>query len=199
VSDTRHDRWERQLGPLLDGELEAADAALVREHLETCPACSAKRDQLALLSRSIRSLPREPMPADLKIAILNSGVRDRQIERRPVLTRPWALASLASAAVVLVIAVATTQRQGPLPPAQPISGGVPHEADAERKQSPAPVPEPFRMAEAQRAKDNPASTPPPPPIARQESPRTVRPAEPFSRLSNDEKKKPEMMASKSAS
>ncbi|HZC79933.1 MAG TPA: anti-sigma factor, partial [Ktedonobacterales bacterium] len=116
---------------MLDGELQTAQADLVREHLETCPACSAKRDQLALLSRSIRSLPRDRMPDDLKAAILSAGVRDSQVARRPFLTRPWALASLASAAIVLVVAVATMQRQGAVPPTQPVLGQIARDAHAD--------------------------------------------------------------------
>jgi len=39
------------LGPYLDGELPAADVALVREHLAICPACAAEADGLRAVSR----------------------------------------------------------------------------------------------------------------------------------------------------
>src|SRR4051812_4464711 len=39
------------LGPYLDGELPASDAARVREHLAGCSACAAEADSLQALSR----------------------------------------------------------------------------------------------------------------------------------------------------
>ena len=43
------------LGPLLDGELPAADRAAVESHVSACAACSAERDRLAALIGDIEA------------------------------------------------------------------------------------------------------------------------------------------------
>src|SRR4030095_5011266 len=41
----------------LDGDLPAAEASRVREHLERCPACAAELELAGRIQRELRSLP----------------------------------------------------------------------------------------------------------------------------------------------
>ncbi|HZI95364.1 MAG TPA: anti-sigma factor [Patescibacteria group bacterium] len=143
-----HARWEQQIGPLLDGELPSAEAARVREHVETCGDCRARLDQIRQLSHSIQLLPREPMPVDLKADILGAQARRGQPAMRPAWSRPWAVASLASAALVVVVAVVTTLRQGEGTPAPVLIGRVTTQMDSTLKESTGAPPSRARPAEA---------------------------------------------------
>jgi len=109
MSSTRHD-WDEKLGPYLDGELSAQEAGLVRAHLAGCAACRERLEQLTQDSRAIRALPREPMPADLKTAIL-SRKRAASPARQSM---PWRLTSLAAAAVAVIVAATVWRTSGPL-------------------------------------------------------------------------------------
>ncbi|HYZ32259.1 MAG TPA: zf-HC2 domain-containing protein, partial [Crenalkalicoccus sp.] len=51
----------------LDGELDAAAAAALAEHVERCPDCQALREALIGLERELKeALPRDPAPAALR-------------------------------------------------------------------------------------------------------------------------------------
>lgn len=54
----------------LDGELDAAAAAALAAHVETCPGCGALRERMAAQTRALReALPRHAAPDALRAAI----------------------------------------------------------------------------------------------------------------------------------
>ena len=109
-----HERCREELSAWLDGELSRGRAAEIRAHLDGCAACSGHLAQLRRVSEDVRSLPRETMPAELKASILTAARRGTA--RSAVTWRgPFALSSLAAAAV-LVLAVVVWQRSGIEPP-----------------------------------------------------------------------------------
>ena len=110
-----HAAWESRIGALADGELSAEEERLTRQHLEGCVDCSRDLARLNALSRAMRALPRERMPADLKAAILRDA-RGGARAGAPVTRRPWALATLATAAVAVIVSV-VVWRSLPAPPA----------------------------------------------------------------------------------
>jgi len=101
-----HDECRERLSPYLDGELSSVDSALVSEHVVACAACRLVHDQMKSISRAVRSLDRDPMPASLRETLARTAGLGLV---RPAATRaaryPWSLASLASAALVAIIVV----------------------------------------------------------------------------------------------
>lgn len=54
-----------QLFELMEGTLEANEAARVQQHVEVCAACQTVQHQLTAVKTLLRSVPREEMPAGL--------------------------------------------------------------------------------------------------------------------------------------
>jgi anti-sigma factor RsiW len=86
--------------PYLDGELDAAQTAEVRQHLEGCPDCATAHQRLARLSTDLRTLaPRYAPPDDLRNRIMQ-GTRRQPVEfprRRAIAS--WAIAATALLAI----------------------------------------------------------------------------------------------------
>jgi len=111
-----HEACREQLSSLLDGEVAAAQAIDLRAHLADCPSCRGHLAELERVSRSLRALPRETMPDDLKAGVLRAA---RQAARRPPVPAwrgPFTLSSLAvAAAAMVVVAVVVRSGGGDLP------------------------------------------------------------------------------------
>ena len=93
------------LSALLDGELEAAEAAEVRAHVETCTACRAELDVLRDTRVRLRSLEAVAPPADFAAWLDSAGVvvpLRRPSRRRLVAANVGAAAAAAVAAVALL-------------------------------------------------------------------------------------------------
>jgi anti-sigma factor RsiW len=60
------------LSDYLDGDLAASLRALIDAHRGECPPCEAFLKTLAKTVDLIRSQPREPLPADVKKALLEA-------------------------------------------------------------------------------------------------------------------------------
>jgi anti-sigma factor RsiW len=81
------------LDAYLDRELEPADSASVRDHLDTCAACRQQLARREALGRLVRQAPYYPAPPGLRARLAQS--------RRPA---PWKSRWLAVAAAVVMIA-----------------------------------------------------------------------------------------------
>ncbi len=97
---------EGLLGGLLDGELDAANAAAVEEHLKTCPGCAQAYGRMQALRRLIGAAGvRESAPPSLRARI------EADIEAAPAPARParawlpWSV-SAATAAIAASLALA---------------------------------------------------------------------------------------------
>jgi len=103
-----HHRAGQLLSAYLDGELAAAEAAAVQEHLLDCPDCRAAFDGLRLTKRALGQLPLAEPPAEFW-----ASVRDpRSLHPTVALVRRlpplgWRLA-WAGAAAFVVLALAAT-------------------------------------------------------------------------------------------
>jgi anti-sigma factor RsiW len=97
-----------------DGELDAAQAAALAAHRETCAVCQEAQAQLSRTRALMRTEPYRPIPDDVRARVM---ARLRQVEPRaeppPVRSRRWVLPSLggfglgaacAAALAVLVVA-----------------------------------------------------------------------------------------------
>jgi anti-sigma factor (TIGR02949 family) len=92
----------RALDPYVDGELPADDAAALRQHLDTCPACREHLARRTALRRAIRRVPYRAAPERLRAAVSRAP---RRRSLRPLLA--WAAmlllgVSLGAAGAVLV-------------------------------------------------------------------------------------------------
>jgi anti-sigma factor RsiW len=102
------------LGPYVDGELPADEAADVEEHLKTCPDCASAQRRLVGTSFQLRAgLARYPAPDVLK-ARIRAAIAQPSVEVRPAARRApffrvsgWP-ATVAAAALVAVLSSALT-------------------------------------------------------------------------------------------
>lgn len=102
------------LGPYIDGELLANEAAVIEEHLKTCPDCAAAHRRLASTSSQLKAgLTRYPAPDVLKARIRAALVQpDAEVSAAPRRVPFYRLVSwpsaIAAAAVVAVLSSALT-------------------------------------------------------------------------------------------
>lgn len=116
---TTCDDIRARLGPYVDGELDADDAADVREHVEACPRCAARLEaERAFLAR-IAAAGGETAPESLRSrveAIVRSTRPAKEVPERGRRT-PWgAIVPLAIAAGVAALLLVTTPWDDALDP-----------------------------------------------------------------------------------
>lgn len=71
MAQTNHDEFDDELlSAYVDGELTAAERALVEERLRSDPAAAALVEELRSLSSAIKALPRETLGRDLRAGVL---------------------------------------------------------------------------------------------------------------------------------
>ncbi|WP_338665263.1 zf-HC2 domain-containing protein [Pararoseomonas sp. SCSIO 73927] len=96
----------------VDGELQAAEAARVAAHLETCPDCARFQRQLLALSGALhREIPRHRAPDHLREAVRNR-IAGRSPPRRPPLRR-WVLGAGPALAAGLLLLALLPAGEGP--------------------------------------------------------------------------------------
>lgn len=95
------------LSALLDGELDAADAATVADHVAGCAGCAAELDDIRRARRALRELPAvEPLPGFLESLQPRSNVVS--LERHRARRLGGNLAAAAAAAVAAVVLLGST-------------------------------------------------------------------------------------------
>jgi len=176
-----HEQYRDSLGPWVDGELTPETSSVVAEHVGTCAACRAAVDEIRGLSASLRGLPRHALPDDLKARMLRPA--ETGSPRAP-LRRPWAIASFAAAAVVLIVAIGVIGLRRPEAPqvARLDMNEVPRigSTSAQREQAPAQgkgeaLPQPTRQ-NAEAFSPSPPAAPVDLPSSRNEAAAAAGPA-----------------------
>jgi hypothetical protein len=117
-----------RLSAWIDGELDASEAARLREHLAICVSCRRRHALLTAASRAVRSLPPEVVSSGFedafrrRLAATRTGA-GRPRGRSPVLVAAAALAAL----LVLAVLGPFASRRASLPSEAPTTGskGVP--------------------------------------------------------------------------
>jgi len=71
------------LSDYLEGDLQAELRALIDEHRGDCPPCEAFIRTLARTVEVVRAQPREPLPAPLKVALVEALRRARRGHSTP--------------------------------------------------------------------------------------------------------------------
>ncbi len=113
---------DERLSAFVDGDLPSVDLANVRRHLDECPACALRADELAALARAARTLDAPEPPPTLWSSI--EGVLEGRRGEGALDERPWwqlggrafGVGALAgAAAVALVVFGASALRPGAAP------------------------------------------------------------------------------------
>lgn len=99
----RCDRVIEELSAYLDGELNAAETAEVRAHLDGCAQCRADLDSLRQAAEGVKALPRATAPADLRDKVMTRLEAEPARERSH--WRHWRTWWGAAAAVVIGLAI----------------------------------------------------------------------------------------------
>jgi anti-sigma factor RsiW len=68
-----------RLGALLDGELDAAEEAAVRAHVEDCPRCAAELDELESLNQLLGALAAHEGDADFAVRVRRRAEKKAKI------------------------------------------------------------------------------------------------------------------------
>ena len=108
---TMHEEWTDKLSDFLDGELDAAEEALVAAHLRDCPECTAVLNDLKRVVAHAQGLDARPPERDLWPGV--SARIDRVASPRRI---SFTLPQLAAAAALLIavsgtLAVKLTERR----------------------------------------------------------------------------------------
>ena len=91
---------EDALSALLDGELSAAEAAVVRAHVVSCADCSAELDAVREARAALRSLPAIEPPAGFFESLLADGLPEPASRAQPARVVPMRSAMASAAAAV---------------------------------------------------------------------------------------------------
>jgi anti-sigma factor (TIGR02949 family) len=70
MSDCGCDKAKRDLEEYLHHELQAEDAADIREHLANCPSCSSEHQLGVVLMEAVQRACRETAPQELRVQVL---------------------------------------------------------------------------------------------------------------------------------
>ncbi|MFH1732635.1 MAG: zf-HC2 domain-containing protein, partial [Planctomycetota bacterium] len=104
------------LSEYVDGELPAADAASVGQHLAGCDACRAEFEALRQTAALVRSLPRADAPEGLTRAVTESVGKQMVGRRRAAVLRWTGVGGWLAAAAALIIVIRLVPWEGPLDP-----------------------------------------------------------------------------------
>ena len=112
-----------RLSAFLDGDLSAAEAQSVRQHLEACSACAGRAAELRAMAGAARTLDTPEPPPTLWPAIEGALSREGR-GWRAFFWRPFGVGALAGAAAVAAVVVGWSGRHAP-PPAPAITAADP--------------------------------------------------------------------------
>jgi hypothetical protein len=119
-----------RLSAFSGGDLPASDLQSTRQHLEACPACARRLDELGAIARAARTLDVPEPPPTLWPAIEGALARQRWSERW-LPWRPFGIGALAGGAAVAAVVLSWGARQvapvaarDPAPAAQDHRGGA---------------------------------------------------------------------------
>jgi len=100
----------------VDGELSAADAASVEQHLAGCEACRAEFEALRQTAALVRSLPRADAPQGLARSVTESVGKQMAVRKRAAILRWTGVGGWLAAAAALIIVIQLVPWEGPLDP-----------------------------------------------------------------------------------
>lgn len=104
------------LSEYVDGELSAADAASVEEHLAGCEACRAELEALRQTAALVRSLPRADAPQGLARHVTESVGKQMVGRKRAAILRWTGVGGWLAAAAALILVIQLVPWEGPLDP-----------------------------------------------------------------------------------
>ena len=103
---------DERLSAFVDGDLPGSELAQVRQHVDACPACALRAEELRGVARAARALEAPEAPPTLWAGIEGALARERRFDWWLSL-RPFAIGTLAGAvAVAAIVFVAGGGRGG---------------------------------------------------------------------------------------
>ena len=78
MTDCGCDKAKNDLEEYLHNELQADDAADIREHLENCPSCAGEHKLGVVLTEVVQRACRETAPQELRLQVL-TRIRELQL------------------------------------------------------------------------------------------------------------------------
>jgi anti-sigma factor RsiW len=115
-----------RLSDLLDGDLTAAERAVVEEHVRECPSCAAVLEDLRRVRELARSLERTPPPPAAWERIARRTVRaEKTRSGTRWLHAPWVGFAAAACLMLAVLTAYVVRRSAQPPPAQTQAAAAP--------------------------------------------------------------------------
>jgi anti-sigma factor RsiW len=74
-------RFERDLDPYFDGELDAEYSTAIRGHLDKCAACRERLAECAAVASLVRAVPFYSAPDRLRARVLAQATGSRTVRR----------------------------------------------------------------------------------------------------------------------
>jgi anti-sigma factor (TIGR02949 family) len=96
-----------QLNALLDGDLEADQAAALRQHIDTCEECRAEYEAMAQARQVLRDIPQPAVPEGLLASIKADAETELAEPAAPSIWSRWRIATAVAAAAAVLLAVFT--------------------------------------------------------------------------------------------
>jgi hypothetical protein len=106
-----------RLSAFLDGDLPGAELSSVRHHLEACPTCARRLDELGAVTRATRALDLPEPPPTLWPSIDGALARQTRADWWWASWRPFGFGALAGAAAAAALVLVWAAR-----PASPLAG-----------------------------------------------------------------------------
>ena len=153
--------FDGDLSAWIDGELDASRRAVVEVHLASCPACTARMEELRAVDRALLALPAPPVGAELRERLARRLAAERGAPG-PVRLEPprHDRRRFAPALALPVVAAAALALTLVLRPAGPPEGPAESVPIAQAPEVPATPSPPIASAEPERPAAAPAPQPP---------------------------------------
>lgn len=95
--------YQKIIGRLVDGELDAGSTSTVQEHLSSCSECRAFLERLTLLDRSLKSMPRLEPRISLAGMVKARITEARQGSQTSIFVPRWIQVPVAVALIMVAV------------------------------------------------------------------------------------------------
>ncbi|MFZ5864245.1 MAG: zf-HC2 domain-containing protein [Thermodesulfobacteriota bacterium] len=95
--------YQRIIGRLVDGELDARGSTIVQDHLAICAECRAFHERLTLLDRSLKSVPRLEPRMSLAGMVKARIAEERQGSQTSIFVPRWIQVPVAVALIMVAV------------------------------------------------------------------------------------------------
>jgi hypothetical protein len=138
-----------RLSAFLDGDLAPAELSSMRHHLEACPGCARRLDELCVVARATRALDVPEPPPTLWPAIEGALARQTRSDRWWSSWRPFGIGALAGAAAAALALAWGARQVVPVAAHEPEPAGLEAAPESQLVRAPRTTTDPL-LAEAEQ-------------------------------------------------